>query len=104
MVIEKRHRVSRFVARCCVLASEFGELFSKRSRHVFTPAGWVNRTALTNTILPTTALARAPRKKEIERGVAHVATFQSIQLRLPLSMTALLAAAVVAAMVFAYAQ
>jgi PAS domain S-box-containing protein len=59
---------------------------------------------LTNTILATTALVRAPQKREIEPAVAHVATFQSIQLRLPLSMTALLAAAVIAAMGFAYGQ
>ncbi|MFL5483193.1 MAG: ATP-binding protein [Gemmatimonadaceae bacterium] len=59
---------------------------------------------MSNTILPRTALARAPQKREIEPAVAHVATFQSIQLRLPLSMTALLAAAVIAAMGFAYAQ
>ena len=59
---------------------------------------------MTNTILPRTALVRAPKKREVEPAVAHVATFQSIQLRLPLSMTALLAAAVIAAMGFAYVQ
>ncbi|HKR07559.1 MAG TPA: ATP-binding protein [Gemmatimonadaceae bacterium] len=59
---------------------------------------------MSNSILRTTALVRAPQKREIEPAVAHVATFQSIQLRLPLSMTALLAAAVIAAMGFAYAQ
>ena len=59
---------------------------------------------MSDTILRSPALVRAPHKKEIEPAVAHVATFQSIQLRLPLSMTVLLAAAVIAAMGFAYAQ
>ena len=59
---------------------------------------------MSNTILARSALVRAPHKREIEPAVAHVATFQSIQLRLPLSMTALLAAAVIAAMGFAYGE
>ena len=59
---------------------------------------------MSDTILRTTALERAPHNQEVEPAVAHVATFQSIQLRLPLSMTVLLAAAVIAAMGFAYAQ
>ena len=37
-------------------------------------------------------------------ATARVTSFQSIQLRLPLSMTALLATAIIAAMVFAYVQ
>jgi hypothetical protein len=37
-------------------------------------------------------------------ATARVSNFQSIQLRLPLSMTALLATAIIAAMVFAYEQ
>ncbi|HJP87336.1 MAG TPA: ATP-binding protein [Gemmatimonadaceae bacterium] len=59
---------------------------------------------MSESILRSTALSRVPQKREIEPAVAHVATFQSIQLRLPLSMTALLTAAVVAAMGFAYVQ
>ncbi|HEX6627414.1 MAG TPA: ATP-binding protein [Gemmatimonadaceae bacterium] len=60
---------------------------------------------MSETTLSSTALVQAPQNQiKAAPGVAHVATFQSIQMRLPLSMTALLAAAVIAAMAFAYVQ
>src|SRR5690349_4403414 len=78
---------------------------SDLKRHQYLPRGnGIHPDCVSESILRTTALVRESQRRDVEPGVAHVATFQSIQVRLPLSMTALLTAAVVAAMGFAYGQ
>ncbi|HJQ54468.1 MAG TPA: ATP-binding protein [Gemmatimonadaceae bacterium] len=60
---------------------------------------------MSKSIVRAQASVPAQREPAIDSGaMASVTNFQSIQLRLPLSMTALLATAIIAAMVFAYVQ
>jgi PAS domain S-box-containing protein len=60
---------------------------------------------LSKSIVRSAAITTATREPTFDSAAtARVTSFQSIQLRLPLSMTALLATAIVAAMAFAYVQ
>jgi PAS domain S-box-containing protein len=90
-----------------MLASAFqeSEITAKGVRVFPGRSSPLSQLLLSKSIVRAPAYVTAQREPAIDSdAAARVTNFQSIQLRLPLSMTALLATAIVAAMVFAYVQ